>query len=122
MLLEHPLHLGRGDVLPASDDELLQATDDGQPTLGVERPEVAGGEPPAADGLVGLGPLAVPDEELGSPHEDLAGLPRPAGARSVAGSTTLISASPTEWPSVSRALSIPSCQLQVVTVGASVDP
>ena len=55
MLLQDPLDLGGGDVLAAPDDELLQAADDRQPAVGVERSEVAGGEPPPTDGLIGLG-------------------------------------------------------------------
>ena len=48
---------------------------------------------------------------------------RPGGTRRVVpGTATRISASPTEWPSVSRACSGVSRQLLVVTVGASVEP
>ena len=120
--LEDPLDLGGGDVLAPSDDQLLQPTDDGQPPLAVEGAEVAGGEPAPADGLVGLGlaPRSRRTARVPGPG------PRPrspaASTRSVAGSTTRITASPTECPSVSRARSGPSCQVLVVTVGASVDP
>src|ERR1700722_3605910 len=68
--------LGGGDVLPPSDDPLLDPAGDGQPALIVQDPEVAAPKPTSVHGSRRVGLLAVSCEQLGSPDQYLACLPR----------------------------------------------
>ena len=59
VLEEAVLDLDGRDVLAAADDHVLLAVDDGQVPLGVQRPAVAGVEPPTLERLRARGPLPV---------------------------------------------------------------
>ena len=77
MLVDHPLHLGAGDVLATRDDEVLQAIDDEEVAVVVAHADVAGVEPTAGEGPGG-GLLVAPvaREDLRPPEHDLAWLAR----------------------------------------------
>src|SRR5581483_10670819 len=76
--LQHALHLGRGDVLAAPDDDVLDAADDRQPAVGVHRRQVAGAEPAPRDGGTGLLRVRIADEQLGAAQPELARVARRA--------------------------------------------
>src|ERR1019366_7329022 len=76
--LEGPLHLRRGDVLPAPDDQLLDTARDDQPPFVVHHPEVATAEPTPVHRRCGLLRIGVAGEELRAPDPHLALVPRPA--------------------------------------------
>ena len=69
------LDLSAADVLAAADDQVLDAVDDGEETLFVDRGHVAGAEPVADKGLgVGLGSVPVALEHRGATHQQFAAL------------------------------------------------
>ena len=49
VLVEHPLHLGAGDVLAAGHDHVLEPVDDVEVAVVVEHADVAGVEPAAGE-------------------------------------------------------------------------
>src|SRR5579871_765815 len=68
---EHALHLGGGDVLPAPDDDVLDAAGDGEEALLIEEPEVARAVPAARrERGRGRRVVDVADEDLrpAAPH------------------------------------------------------
>ena len=81
--LRHPLHvgqqlldLGRTDVLPAPDDDVLHPVGDGQVAVVVDHADVAGAEPTlGVDELRVECRVRVAGEAVGPAAEDLAGLP-----------------------------------------------
>jgi len=77
MLTQRDLDLGRCDVEPACDDELLDAVDDAHESGLVDRDDVAGAEPAVGEDLLGLFGLAVvAAEHLRSAHDQLSSLTR----------------------------------------------
>ena len=117
--LEDVLDLGCRDVLAASDDDVLDPPDDGQPALAVDASDITGAEP-----LAVVGTLAFDrDDRLGRParfgvaDEQL----RTTNQQLVARAEPDLHA-PVGCPSVVRTRTSSSPACAVVTVGASVEP
>ncbi len=73
MRFELVLDLGGRDVLAAPDDDVLQAADDREPAVVVERREVAGAEPAVGVERVGVvRGIEIADAHLGPAHAQLA--------------------------------------------------
>ncbi|GBD28291.1 hypothetical protein HRbin31_00306 [bacterium HR31] len=83
MAVQHRLHLHRGDVLAAADDDVLLPVDDLEVAVRVHHRQVPGVEPPARERLRGgLRIPVVAVHDGGPPHHDLphlAAVPRHGG-------------------------------------------
>ena len=53
MIQQHGFDFGRVDVLTAADDEVVTTVEHGEIAVGIEVAEVAGAEPPVAEGVAG---------------------------------------------------------------------
>src|SRR5581483_6916698 len=99
MLEQAPLDLGGENVLAAALDHLLRAPGDVEEALVVERREVAGVEPAAAERVRGLlGHATVAEHVVLAPADDLAGLADAdvAVVRSTRRTSTLSAGRPTD--------------------------